>query len=286
MRYYVLVTGASSGIGQSACIALLRKGYYVIAGVRNIPDADPIVALGGDHVLPLLMDVTDTSAITRAKNAAEQWIGDGALVAVFNNAGMVVHGTVLNIPVEAWRQQLEVNVLGVITVTQLFFPMLAKARDNNDKHPRRIIQMGSVSGLFTSPFLGPYAASKYALEALSDALRRELYMHDIQVVIIEAGNITTPIWEKARQGSSYFGAEYESILAHKDQMLDGLIADGIPVRYVDEIVLRAVTQSKVRPRYLVKKQKWKFNLIRLLPAKWVDQMIANNLRKKSGIRPF
>ena len=286
MRYYVLVTGASSGIGQSTCIALLGKGYYVIAGVRNLKDADPVVALGGDYVLPLLMDVTDTTAITGARNAVEQWIGDGALVAIFNNAGVVVHGSVLHIPVEAWRQQFEVNVLGVITVTQMFFPLLAKLRQAGDTHPRRIIQMGSVSGLFTSPFLGPYAASKYALEALSDALRRELYMHDIQVVIIEAGNITTPIWEKARQGPSYFGAEYESILQHKDRMLDGLIADGIPVRFVDDIVLKAVMQSKIKPRYLVKKKKWLFHLIRLLPAKWVDQMIASNLRKKSGIRPF
>ena len=286
MRYFVLITGASSGIGQSACIALLGKGYYVIAGVRNLKDADPVVALGGDHVLPLLMDVTDTAAITKARNTAEQWIGDGALVAIFNNAGVVVHGSVLHIPVDAWRQQFEVNVLGVITVTQLFFPLLAKPRQAGDTHPRRILQMGSVSGLFTSPFLGPYAASKYALEALSDALRRELYMHDIQVVIIEAGNITTPIWEKARQGPSYFGAEYESILQHKDRMLDGLIADGIPVRFVDDIVLKAVMQSKIKPRYLVKKKKWLFHLIRLLPAKWVDQMIASNLRKKSGIRPF
>ena len=286
MRRYILITGASSGIGESACHVLLEKGYEIIAGVRTTADAAKLKATGGPKLHPLMMDVTDESGMQLARDEAAKIIGEGTLVAIFNNAGVVVNGAWLYIPIEEWRHQFEVNVIGVIRTTQLFFPLLAAPRQDGDTHPRRIINMGSVSGLFASPFIAPYAASKYAMEALSDSLRRELYMYDIQVVIIEGGNISTPIWEKAKKTPSYFGPEYDSLLAFKDKMIDGLIAKGMPLKAINDVIIKIVMDKSVKARYLVRPQKWKFNLVRLLPAKWVDRLIHRNLQKRSGIRPF
>ena len=286
MRPFVLVTGASSGIGYSACLALSAKGYGVIAGIRNPADREKFGASDQSFIFAVQLDVTDVQSLKAARAEAERIMGNNSLVAIVNNAGIVVHGAVLYIPAEEWSRQLDVNVIGVIRTTQVFFPLLSKPRSPGDHHPRRIINMSSVSGLFASPFLGPYVASKFELEALSDTLRRELYMHDVQVVIIEPGNITTPIWEKARQEKAYFGPEYDSILAFKEKMIDGMIAGGIPVSYVDQAVVDAVSHPDPPLRYLIRKQKWKFRLIRLLPAKWVDKMITKRLRDKSGIRPF
>jgi NAD(P)-dependent dehydrogenase (short-subunit alcohol dehydrogenase family) len=286
MRRFILITGASSGIGESACHVLLEKGYEIIAGVRTTGDAERLKSTGGAKLHPLMMDVTDESGMQLARDEAAKIIGEGALVAIFNNAGVVVNGAWLYIPIAEWRHQFEVNVIGVIRTTQLFFPLLAAPRQAGDHHPRRIINMGSVSGLFASPFIAPYAASKYAMEALSDSLRRELYMYDIQVVIIEGGNISTPIWEKARKTPSWFGPEYDSILAFKDKMIDGLIARGMPLKPINDVIIKTVMDKSVKARYLVRPQKWKFNLVRLLPAKWVDRLIHRNLQKRSGIRPF
>ena len=286
MKRFVLVTGASSGIGESACIALAKQGYEVLAGVRKQEDAERLRSAAPGKISPLIMDVTDGTSLQQAKLEAERLIGQDSLVAIFNNAGVVVNGTVLHVPAEQWKYQFDVNVLGVIRVTQLFFPLLARPRTTGDDHPRRIVNMSSVSGLFASPFIGPYAASKYALEALSDSLRRELYMYDIQVVLIIAGKIATPIWTKAKSGTSYFGPEYDSILAFKDQIIDNMLTQGLPVSRVDEVVLKAVASHKPKLRYYVIPDKWRFFLMRRLPAHWVDKLISKKLKAKSGFRPF
>lgn len=231
------------------------------------------------------MHVTDETSVREAFHTVEEIVEEGCLVAMINNAGMVIYGSVLHIPIEEWRKQFEINLFAAICVTQVFFPLLIKDQAK-DPHPRRIINMSSISGLFSSPFLSPYVASKFALEAMSDCLRRELFIYDVQVVLLEPGNIRTPIWTKARTTSSYFGPEYESLLSFKDKIIDRNIESALDVRAMDRSILNAVSGKSVKLRYLVKKDKWKFNLVRLLPARWVDYMIKKALRSKSGIRPF
>ncbi len=282
MRQYILVTGASSGIGKSACLALENQGYHVLAGVRKSSDVEAWQTLGKNSIHPLLLDVTNDISVQAAVKSAEELIGDDAMVSIINNAGIAISGAVLYVPLEVWGDQLDVNVLGVVRTTQQFFPLLAKERKNQDDHPRRIINIGSVSGLFASPFIGPYAASKYALEAISDSLRRELYMHDIQVVLIEAGNIATPIWEKAKKSIPHFGPEHASILALREKLVDKQIADTIPVTMMDQLILKIVMKKKVKVRYMIRRQKWLFNIIRRLPAKWIDHLMHSKLRRMSG----
>lgn len=286
MDRFILVTGASSGIGFQACTALLAQGYRVLAGVRTTADAERLQARFGSSLHPILLDVTRDDQVVKAREDAEKIIGHGSLVAIINNAGIVVSGAVLYIPVAEWQRQFDINLMGVIRTTQQFFPLLIQRRHRDDPHPRRIINISSISGLFASPFVGPYCASKYALEAMSDSLRRELYMYDVQVVLIEPGNFRTPIWNKAREETSWFGPEYESILAYKDRILDRSIATGLDPRRLDPVILGAVRNRKVRPRYLVRADAWKFRLILMLPAAWIDRMVKKRLSTRSGIRPF
>ncbi|MEO6132354.1 MAG: SDR family NAD(P)-dependent oxidoreductase [Saprospiraceae bacterium] len=284
MRNFVLITGASSGIGEAACKLLTEKNYEVLACVRNQEDGERLLTLYGIKIHTLIMDVTEQGSIDRAKDLARQIMGSDPMVAIINNAGIVVAGAVLYIPIEEWRRQLDVNVLGVIRVTQAFFEFL-KMDDAGD-HPRRIINISSVSGLFASPFIGAYAASKFALEALSDSLRRELYMYDIQVVIIEPGNIDTPIWKKAKESEPFTGPEHASIAKFRDQVIESNLSEGLAVDVVADCILKCVRQRRVRPRYLIRAKIWKFKIIRRIPVAWVDKMIRNKLRLKSGISPF
>jgi NAD(P)-dependent dehydrogenase (short-subunit alcohol dehydrogenase family) len=286
MRRFILITGASSGIGQHTAKILLEEGYEVLAGVRSMEDVERLKASFGEKIHPLIMDVTDQHSIDVSREEATKIVGEGSLVAMINNAGIVVSGAVLYVPVEAWQKQFEVNILGVIRTMQAFFPLLSKLKPEGDHHPRRIINMSSVSGLFGSPFLGPYVASKFALEGLTDSLRRELYMHDIQVVLIEPGSIITPLWQKAKDNPSYFGEEYASILEFKDRVINQNLETGLPLQAMDKVILAAVRNPKVRVRYLIRAQKWKFSLVRILPTKWVDHMVRKKLQQKSGIRPF
>ncbi|MEO5905557.1 MAG: SDR family NAD(P)-dependent oxidoreductase [Saprospiraceae bacterium] len=286
MKHFVLVTGASSGIGEAICQLLVQNDYEVLAGVRRIEDAERLSRQYGSKVHPLILDVTDHEAVKAALSASISTIGENMLVAIVNNAGIVVSGSSLHIPIEEWQKQFDINVMGVIRVTQLFFPLLISGNEQVNHHPRRIINMSSVSGLFGSPFLGPYVASKYALEGYSDSLRRELYMHDVQVVLIEPGGIKTPIWEKARGASQYLGPEHEWMIPLKDKLIERTIAKSLPVEKVVVKVLHAIRSRNVKNRYLIKAEAWKFRLIRSLPEEWVDRMIMNRLKAKSRIRPF
>ncbi|MBK9981257.1 MAG: SDR family NAD(P)-dependent oxidoreductase [Saprospiraceae bacterium] len=286
MKYFVLVTGASSGIGEAACKTLAENNYDVLAGVRNTADGARLESNYGSRIHSLMMDVVDEESIKHAKEKAKEIIGIDALVAIVNNAGIVVAGAFLYVPIEKWKYQLDVNVLGVIRTTQIFFDLLKVKLDEPYRHPRRIINISSVSGLFASPFIGAYAASKFALEALSDSLRRELYMYDIQVVLIEPGNIITPIWEKAKKSDYYSGPEYDSITAYKEKLIDENIRQGLKADIVADRILKSIRNEKVSARYLIRAKAWKFRLIQLLPVRWVDLIIRNKLKSNSGIRPF
>lgn len=280
------MTGASSGIGEAACKILAENKYEVLAGVRSTADGTRLEAKYGPGIHALIFDVVDELSIQDAREKAKEIIGKNALVAIINNAGIVVAGPLLYIPSERWRYQLDVNVLGVIRTTRIFFDLLKTEPSEAIRHPRRIINISSVSGLFASPFIGAYAASKFALEALSDSLRRELYMYDVQVVIIEPGNIITPIWEKAKAGELYSGPEYDSIISFREKLIDDNISRGLPVDLVAQRILKSVRNQKVKIRYLIRAKAWKFRLIQMLPVRWVDRMIRKKLMSKSGIRPF
>ena len=193
-RGAVVVTGSSTGIGEACALHLDALGFQVFAGVRRGEDGVALRKKSSGRLIPILIDVTDSTSISTASDTIAAVVKDAGLAALINNAGIAIPGPLEILPIEEFRKQLEVNVIGQLAVTQAFLPMLRKSRG-------RIVLMSSISGLFATPFIGAYAASKFALEAMADALRVELIPWGIQVSVIEPGSIATPVWEKSRKHS-------------------------------------------------------------------------------------
>ena len=166
----------------------------VFAGVRNLAAGDALQAKAGKAIIPVQLDVTDGESIKKAADLVARHVGEAGLSGLVNNAGIAIGSPLELIPLQQLRRQLEVNVIGQIAVTQAVLPLLRRSHG-------RIVNMGSIAGRGTIPMMGPYSASKHALEALTDALRLELYPWGIEVSIIEPGAVATPIWDKSMQVS-------------------------------------------------------------------------------------
>src|SRR4051794_30196339 len=204
----VLITGASTGIGAATALRLDAAGMDAFAGVRELGDGDEALAGGSGRLQQLALDVTDPASIAAAMDEL------GKLDGLVNNAGIGVPGPLEALPVEDLREQLEVNVVGQVAVTQAALPLLRTAGGG------RIVFVGSIGGRLASQFAGPYHASKFAIEAIADVWRQELEPEDLSVVLIEPSTISTPIWEKAIE------------------RLDALMRDGDPrlARYHDRLI--------------------------------------------------
>ncbi len=185
----VLVTGASTGIGQACALRLDGLGCRVYAGVRSGKDADGLRERGSGRIVPVFVDVTDQAQIDAA--AGQVAAGGGSLDGVVNNAGIGRGGPLEYLPLQDWREQLEVNVLGQVAVTKAMLPFIRVARG-------RIVFIGSISGKVATALTGPYCASKFAIEAIGESLRAELRPWGIAVSVVEPGAVKTPIWDKAR----------------------------------------------------------------------------------------
>ena len=248
----VVVTGASSGIGAACALALDTLGYRVFAGVRNPADGERLQRQAGPRLMPIRLDVTDSASIAAASHTVAAMVGDRGLAGLVNNAGIGVAGPIELLPIGDWRRQFEVNVFGLIAVTQTFLPLIRTGHG-------RIINMGSIAGRASMPFMAPYAASKHALEAITDALRLELQPWGIRVALITPGAIATPIWGKTRKEVDTWDATWSQDL--KDMYKEGFtrIKDAAtaageqaqPARVVAEAVAHALRSRWPKTRYLI-----------------------------------
>lgn len=275
----IVITGVSSGIGHATAAALLGRGYRVFGSVRRQEDAERLQAAWGDHFTPLLFDVTDEDAIRHAADQVAGALGDAGLNGLVNNAGIAVPGPVLHLPVDEYQRQFEVNLFGQIAVIQAFLPMLG-ARKPCPHEPGRIVNISSVSGKIAYPFLSAYACSKYALEALSDSLRRELMLYGIDVIVIEPGAVSTPIWDKSDEidTSPFEGSDYTEIMT---LMLKGMTKMGKRAQgpeAVTRAVIDGLESGHPKARYALPANRltgwW---LPRFLPARWFDRLVARRL---------
>jgi len=191
----VVITGVSSGIGLECSKYFAANGYRVFGSIRTEEDAAKAQKEIGPHFTPLLFDVTDEKAIKKNVKIVEKELNHSRLDGLINNAGIAISGPLMHLPLKDFKEQLEINILGVHSVTQAFLPLLG-ARKENRHRPGRILNISSVSGKIGYPFAGPYAASKHALEAYSHSLRRELLIYGIDVIIVGPGSVATPIWHK------------------------------------------------------------------------------------------
>jgi NAD(P)-dependent dehydrogenase (short-subunit alcohol dehydrogenase family) len=272
----VVVTGASTGIGWGSAKVLIEKGFRVFGSVRKEADAQRLSRGLGANFMPLIFDVTDSAAIRAAADRVQSALGGAALAGLVNNAGVAVAGPLLYIDPDEVRRQLEVNVMGQLLVTQAFAPLLAA--EGREK-AGRIVMISSVGGKNASPFMGPYNASKFALEGLSESLRRELMLPGIDVIIVAPGAVATAIWDKAEEidVSRYDNTPYAKALhGVRDYMLvNG--RKGFPPERIGRAVWHALTAKKPRPRYTVTPDPFQNFLMTTLPKRMVDRLIAKRL---------
>src|SRR5258705_10620737 len=194
----VVITGASTGIGWATAKLLLDRGFRVFGSVRKQADADRLRAEFGANFTPLLFDVTDEPAVLAAAREVRAALNGEKLAGLVNNAGIAVAGPVPEIAADEFRRQMDVNVIGPIIATQAFGPLLGADRSLNGP-PGRIVMISSVAGKNGNPLTPAYAASKHAIEGLSESLRRELMLFGIDVIIVAPGPVKTPIWSKAEE---------------------------------------------------------------------------------------
>jgi NAD(P)-dependent dehydrogenase (short-subunit alcohol dehydrogenase family) len=279
----VVVTGVSTGIGWGIAKVMTAKGFRVFGSVRKQADADRLRAELGERFSPLIFDVTDAAAITRAAAEVRAALAGGRLWGLVNNAGIAVAGPLLEASADEFRQQLEVNLIAPMVVIKAFAPVLGTDRTLSGP-PGRIVNISSVGGRFAAPFVGLYAASKHGLEGLSDSLRRELMLYGIDVIIVAPGSVATPIWDKAEQIdlAPYQTSPYFEIIK---RFRDYMIAEGRkgwPPERLGEVVCEALTAPRPKARYSPvagRFQNW--TLPRMLPTRVVDRIIARTF----GLRP-
>jgi len=271
----VFITGASSGIGRACAEALDERGWRVFAGVRTEEDADKLRTAGSDRLKPVLIDITDEAEIAAAARVVAEDVGQRGLDALINNAGIVVAGPLEFLPLDDFRRQLEVNVTGHLAVTQAMLGLLRRATG-------RIVMISSASGRIALPFIGPYAASKMALEALADAFRLELKPSGLSVSIIQPGPIETAMLahsirsaeERFEKMSPEASRLYRSMLAAARAAAIGTEKVGLPPGAVIRALLHALNARRAKSRYLVLPGGWLFRLAtNLMPDRIRDAVI-------------
>lgn len=275
----VFITGASSGIGEACAILLDQMGFTVFAGVREKTAGELLKQKTSKKLSYVIIDVTDESAIETACETVKNQTGNAGLSGLVNNAGISIAGPLEFIPVQELRKQFEVNVFGSFMVTQAFLPLIRQGRG-------RIVNISSIGGRIAEPMLGPYAASKFALEALSDSLRIELRSWKIPVSLIEPGSVITPIWDKslrhAKQTIANLPPEgqrlYQPLFNAMLQFAEKISKSGISAEQVARAVALALTAKRPKARYLRGPDaRLKAFLIRWIPASVRDWLILRVL---------
>jgi len=265
-RRPILVTGATSGIGLEVAGLLASEKLRVLGGARPGEDT------GARRVA---LDVTDQASLEAARKEIEQALGGEPLWGLVNNAGVVDAGPVELLDLDHTRQLFEVNVLGVLAATRTFLPGIRAARG-------RIVNMSSISAILPLPFLGPYSASKSAVETLSDSLRRELHPFGVQVVIVQPGTTRTPLWRKADQidTAPFRGSPYEKAVEEVQSRAVRKGGKGMPPEQVARAILEALRAERPPSRVRVqrkRKARIRYTLLPLVPDRIVDRLVAKEV---------
>ena len=278
MKAAAVVTGASTGIGLGTVRVLTQRGWHVFGSVRKPADAERLTSeFGSAAFTPLLFDVTDQAAVRAGADRVAEALAGGTLAGLVNNAGVVVPGPLALIEPDEMRRQFEINFIGQLHVTQAFLPLLGSDRSRQGR-PGRVINMSSVGGKVGFPYIGPYIASKHALEGFSESLRRELLLYGIDVIIVGPGSVATPIWDKAEEFDTtpYDDSDYrDSYRKFQKLFVEQGKREGLAPEAVGAVVARALTAKRPKTRYAVVPnpiQNW--FLPRWLPVRMVDRTVG------------
>ena len=271
----VVITGASTGIGRASALRLARAGFDVLAGVRREEDGAALHAEDG-RIEPVLVDVTDGGQIA----ALADRVGGAGLAGLVNNAGIAVAGPLEGVPLDEIRRQYEVNVFGLLAVTQALLEPIRTGRG-------RIVNVGSIGGRINTPFVGPYSSSKAAVRSLSASLRRELRPWGIQVALVEPGALDTPIWRKGEEGAqATIAALPERVRTLYARPLEALVAATRQIAAsaaspddAAQAIEHALTAERPRTLYTVGRQaRVQGALHDVLPARAFDALVARAMK--------
>lgn len=275
----IVVTGASTGIGRAAVVKAVAEGAHVFASVRKQADADSLKTEFGEAVTPLLFDVADEAAVRAGAAQVASALGNRKLYGLVNNAGIAVPGPLLHLETDDMRRQFEINLFGVHNVTRAFADVLGADESRTGK-PGRIVMISSVGGQNGSPFVGPYSASKFALEGYSQSLRRELMLYGIDVIVIGPGAIATPIWDKAEQEDlkRFNNTKYAPMLERVADYMLNQGKQGLPASDVGNLIWHCLSDPKPKTRYRILRNEFAdVTMPRLLGPRTVDRIIADRL---------
>ena len=248
----VLVTGTSSGIGRGLCQALIKKGYKVFGTVRNRKDATELKKEFGENLDALLVDVTDEKQVVKAKERVQNYLNGKPLTALINNAGIATLGPVEFLPTSDFKKQIDTKILGTFLCTKIFLPLLGT--DNNlIGNPGRIVNISSIlGGKIGSPFMSGYCASKHAVEAFSESLRRELKPYGIKVIIVAPGSVSTPIWKEVKKqkdqnkyNKTKYGISFKKIL----NSLESFDRNSLSMNQLTSIIIKSIEIKNPKIRY-------------------------------------
>lgn len=278
----ILITGTSTGIGRATALHLDKLGYKVFAGVRKDEDAKALKREASENLVPLMIDMNDTNSMENAFKQVSAFADSEGLAGLMNNAAIPMGGPLEFFNPDQLQKGLQANLLGHIRMIQLFLPLIRKKKG-------RIINIGSIGGIFPAPFTAPYSASKAAMHALTHALRRELLPEGIHVVLIIPGNIKTSIWKKVQDGtkaaSPAVEALYGSALESMEKLTKKMSSQGIPPESVAKVVEKALTLKCPKPTYIVGTDAKLQNIAAVvLPNRWIDRLFLFALRIRSSAR--
>lgn len=277
---WVMVTGATGGIGRALVARLAKEGHNIIAAVRDPSHMSQIAGPG--RVVGLRLDLEESSTIEGATREVAQTVGEDGLLGLVNMAGVIVEGPLEAIPPSEMRRQLEINVVGPFALTQALLPQLKRARG-------RVVNVGAISAHLTVPFYGPIAASKAALASLNDAMRLEFAQFGVGVFLVEPGAMATGIFSTSRQrrdanlsASPELERHYRPALAAMDRAFEKAGADAPEV--VVEAVVSALFGRRTRPRVVVGKGTGILLMLSRLPVRMRDRMVKNALGLTSALK--
>jgi len=276
----IVITGVSSGIGLRSAEILCEGGYRVYGSVRKEKDSDKLFNNYPNHFKPLVFDVRDESAIKKASDFVKNDLSDeDKLIGLVNNSGIALGGPFKHLTTDIFRKQLEVNVLGVVSVTLNFLELLGAYK--NSSHQGKIIMISSVSGHRAYPYMSPYSASKFALEGMSDSLRRELMMYGIDVILIEPGPVQSEIWNKApkKNDNPFIGTDFEESLKTFYEQVIEKAQDPLPADVIGNAIKGIIENPNPKTRYVYTKNKFKeYTLPGILSDRTLDRLMAKRLK--------
>ncbi|MGX9788857.1 SDR family NAD(P)-dependent oxidoreductase [Mycobacterium sp. MMS18-G62] len=271
-----VITGASTGIGAATARELARRGFHVLAGVRRDRDAD---AIRGPGIEPLIIDITHPGHIQALVARVQADPQGRAVRALVNNAAIQANVPVEAFAIDEWRHMFEVNLFGHIAVTQALLPALIRGKG-------RVVNISSVGGKVAMATYGPYAATKFALEAVSDSLRRELAPTGVQVVVVEPGAVRTEMLDRAIATASDLvtamtpeqSQRYGEMVQAVNTQAASSTKSGVPADAAAKVIAKAITGRKPRTRYTVGREAAMIRLVRFLPDRTLDRILSAALR--------